>query len=292
MNYTIKNQDLVVEISDHGAELKAVKYKNINYLHDSNPNFWGRSAPILFPNIGAIKNNVCMINGNPYFLTKHGFLRDRDFTIFHQELSSITFTYTSTETDYTIYPFQFKIDITYQIHGNLLKSYIVVTNLSNETMLFNLGLHPAFKVPLFDDEKFEDYKIVFKESADYTCPVVNLKDGTIDFEQIARKFENLKELPLNYDDYKNDALVFPKLKTHFVKLLNKDENHGITFEFNDFPMLGIWTPNHVKANFICIEPWIGCADPSNHSGNFNEKCHLIHLDKNQTQLITYQIKFF
>ena len=48
----------------------------------------------------------------------------------------------------------------------------------------------------------------------------------------------------------------------------------------------------MEANFLCIEPWIGCADPSNHNGNFNDKLHLIHLDKKETQLITYQIKFF
>ena len=44
---------------------------------------------------------------------------------------------------------------------DILKSYIVVTNLSNDEMLFNLGLHPAFKVPLFDNEKFEDYRYLW-----------------------------------------------------------------------------------------------------------------------------------
>lgn len=292
MNYTIKNQDLLLEISNHGAEIKVIKYQNIDYLHNSDPKFWGRSAPILFPNIGTIKNGQSFINNIPYTMMKHGFIRDRDFTITHHETSSITFSYLSTEEDLKLYPFSFNIDVTYQVHGNLLKSYIVITNLSDETMPFNLGLHPAFKVPLFDGEKFEDYKIIFKDAGDYDCPSVELENGTINFNKIAKTFTNLKVLPLNYEDYQNDALIFTNLKTHFLKLVNKDENHGIAFEFNDFPMLGIWTPNHIKANFLCIEPWIGCADPSNHNGNFNDKLHLIHLDKKETQLITYQIKFF
>lgn len=39
MNYTIKNQDLLLEISNHGAEIKVIKYQNIDYLHNSDPKF-------------------------------------------------------------------------------------------------------------------------------------------------------------------------------------------------------------------------------------------------------------
>lgn len=292
MNYTIFNQDLRVEISDHGAEIKSIKYKDVEYLHDSNPKFWGRSAPILFPNIGTIKNKEAFINQKPYQMVKHGFFRDRDTKVINQDNSSITFEYKATNEDLQIYPYNFKIEITYQIHGNLLKSYIVVNNLSDEKMFFNLGLHPAFKVPLDSSEKFEDYKLIFKDLGTYECPSVELSDGTINFEKIARKFDNLKVLPLNYDDYNNDALVFTNLQTHNITLTNKNETHGLMFEFHDFPMLGIWTPNHVKANFICIEPWIGCADASNHNQDFLQKKHLISLEKNDKKLITYQIKFF
>ena len=292
MNYKIFNQDLFVEISDHGAEIKSIKYKNVEYLHDSNPKFWGRSAPLLFPNIGTIKDGSTIIENEPYKMVKHGFLRDRDVIVTHQENSSITFEYNSTDEDLKIYPYEFNIAITYQIHGNILKSYIVVTNLSNKTMQFNLGLHPAFKVPLFEGEKFEDYKFIFKDAGDYECPAVELSNGTINFEKIARKFENLKVLPLNYDDYNEDALVFTNLKTHNITLTNKDNSHGVMFEFHDFPLLGIWTPNHVKANFICIEPWIGCADATNHSGYYKDKIELISLKQKENKLITYQIKFF
>lgn len=292
MHYTIQNQDLVVTIATHGAEIQAIRYQNVDYLHDANPAFWNRSAPILFPNIGAILGGNCTIQGKSYPMKKHGFIRDREFTLQHLENSSITLTYIASETDLEIYPFIFQMDITYQIHGNVLKSYIVVKNLSNSTMPFHLGLHPAFKVPLFPYEKFEDYKLIFGEVGTYDCPSVNLSNGTIDFQQIARHFENLKELPLCYDDYANDALVFDYLTTHYIQLVNPDHTHGVAFEFNDFPMLGIWTPNHTKANFICIEPWIGCADPSQHDGQFESKKYQIRLQPQEMKLISYQIKFF
>lgn len=292
MNYTIFNQKLYVEISDHGAEIKSIKYDNVEYLHDSNPKFWGRSAPLLFPNIGTIKDGSTIIEDSSYNMVKHGFLRDRDLVVTNIENSSITFEYNATLDDLKIYPYDFNITITYQIHGNILKSYIVVKNKSSKDMQFNLGLHPAFKVPLFKNEKFEDYKFIFKDEGSYECPAVELSNGTINFNKIARKFDNLKELPLNYEDYLEDALVFTDLATHNITLTNKDESHGLIFEFHDFPMLGIWTPNHVKANFICIEPWIGCADATDHDGYFKNKKELLTLKENESTLITYQIKFF
>ena len=119
MNYTIKNQDLLLEISNHGAEIKVIKYQNIDYLHNSDPKFWGRSAPILFPNIGTIKNGQSFINNIPYTMMKHGFIRDRDFTITHHETSSITFSYLSTEEDLKLYPFLFNIDAVSYTHLTL-----------------------------------------------------------------------------------------------------------------------------------------------------------------------------
>ncbi len=292
MIYTIKNQNLEIDISSHGAEMKAIRYQNVNYLHDANPKSWNRSAPLLFPNIGAIKDGSTTFNNKNYALMKHGFLRDRDFLVTNIETSSITLTYLASEQDLEIYPFNFQIDVTYQIHGNILKSYIVVKNLSSVIMPFNLGLHPAFKVPLFDNEKFEDYHFDFQETFSYQCPTVNLADGTIDFAKISRNFDNLKILPLNYDDYQNDALIFTNLASHQISLTNKDSSHGIFFEFYDFPMLGIWTPNHVKAPFICIEPWIGCADEIDSDHDFLKKRALINLKPDESKLIMYQIRFF
>ena len=37
MNYTISNQNLVIEISDHGAELKSVKYNKAYCFYDKAP---------------------------------------------------------------------------------------------------------------------------------------------------------------------------------------------------------------------------------------------------------------
>ena len=117
MNYKISNQNLFIEISDHGAELKSIKYNNVEYLHDSNPEFWSRSAPLLFPNIGTIKDGKTIINDNEYKMIKHGFLRDRDLQVTNHETSSITFEYQASEEDLKIYPYNFKLAVTYRVNS-------------------------------------------------------------------------------------------------------------------------------------------------------------------------------
>lgn len=292
MLYTIKNNFLEVQISDNGAEIKSIKYLGKDYLHNSDPKYWGRSAPLLWPNIGTIKNGTATIDGISYPMKKHGFLRDTMCELQSQTDNKITFKVTSNEDTLKLYPYNFTILITYELLEQTIHSNLEFINNSKTTMPFNLGLHPAFKVPLDDNEAFEDYKIIFDVPGTYEIPTVVLTDGTIDYEKRIRTFTNLKELPLNYADYDYDALVFENIKSHQVTLTNKDETHGVVFNFEDFPMLGIWTPNHIKSPFICLEPWIGCADAPQSNGDFKTKRDLINVEPNTSKTINYSIKFF
>ena len=292
MLYTIKNNYLEVQISDNGAEIKSIKYLGKDYLHNSDPKYWGRSATLHWPKIGTIKNGTATIDGGSYPMIKHGFLRDTLCTIETHSTDKIIFKVSSNENTLKLYPYNFQILITYELLEQTIHSNLEFINNSKTQMPFNLGLHPAFKVPLNENESFEDYKIIFDVPGTYEMPTVNLSDGTIDYDNRCRTFTNLKELPLNYSDYDFDALVFENIKSHQVTLTNKDETHGVVFNFEDFPMLGIWTPNHIKSPFICLEPWIGCADAPTTNGDFKTKRDLIYVEPNNTKTIKYSIKFF
>lgn len=290
MLYTIKNNQLEVSINSVGAEIKAIKYQNEDRLHDSNPKYWSRSAPILFPNVGKFKNDITNIQGKPYKLPKHGFLRDSEMQVVHQNDYSIAFSLKSNEKTKEIYPFDFEVMIKYVLINNFLESSIIVKNNSNCTMPFNLGLHPAFKVPL-GANKFEDYHLSFNNVKTYHTPAVDLTAGTIDFNKVFKTFDNLNHLPLNYHDYDFDAIVLTDINFDEVTL-NHNDKKLLTFKFNGFNSLGIWTPNNnVFANFICIEPWHGCADPSDHDGIYEHKKDMIFLEPNDSKLFTYSFEF-
>lgn len=291
MLYTIKNNQLEVTINSVGAEIKSIKFEGEDRLHDSNPKFWSRSAPILFPNVGKFKNDITNIKGQPYKLPKHGFMRDSDMQVVQQNEYSITFSLVNNEKTEAIYPFAFEVMVKYVLINNELESTIIVKNNSQDVMPFNLGLHPAFKVPL-GENKFEDYHLEFNNAKTYHTPAVDLITGTIDFNQNFRTFENLKVLPLNYSDYDYDAIVLTDINFDQVSL-HQGNTKLLDFKFNGFNSLGIWTPNNnVFANFICIEPWHGCADPSDHDGIYEHKKDIIFLEPTDSKLFSYSFAFF
>ena len=292
MLYQINNNKLSLTVSDHGAEIKSIKFNNEERIHDSNPKYWNRSAPLLFPCIGTITNGSSIINDKPYNLPKHGFLRDQDFILSNQTSDTLEFTFTSNEETKKIYPYDFELIVSYIVNDDTVTSNVNIINKSNEVMLYNFGLHPAFKTPIREDETFEDYKFITKSLKDHPVYKVELSNGTIDFREVMRTINFKEPLPLNYEDYKYDALVFDNIDFDELTLTNKDETHGVTFKFTNFPMLGIWTPYPKDAPFICIEPWIGCADPTVHDGLFEHKTHVQKINPSSSNTIKYSLKFF
>ena len=54
--------------------------------------------------------------------------------------------------------------------------------------------------------------------------------------------------------------------------------HGLHFNFDDFPLFGIWASR--DANFVCLEPWCGIADSVDHDQQLKNKEGIITLDAN------------
>ena len=56
MTHTLENEQLLVKIDDHGAELVEIydKEKEQQVLWEADPAFWNRHAPVLFPNVGLL----------------------------------------------------------------------------------------------------------------------------------------------------------------------------------------------------------------------------------------------
>jgi galactose mutarotase-like enzyme len=73
-------------------------------------------------------------------------------------------------------------------------------------------------------------------------------------------------VPLKYELFENDALIFKSLQSKYLTIL-KIKHHYLEF-ITEFPHLGIWTK--INAPFLCIEPWFGYSD-SVETGNLMEK---------------------
>jgi galactose mutarotase-like enzyme len=84
------------------------------------------------------------------------------------------------------------------------------------------------------------------------------------------------------------VLLTKKLKSRRVKLINKNTGKGVDFDFTGFSALGIWTPPHKKAPFVCIEPWNGLPANLDETGNFEDKPYAIKLEAGKYYSVGYK----
>lgn len=268
----LKDKGYTVTVDTLGAELKS--YQNVSgkeFVWDSNPDFWPRSSPLLFPSIGNLRNNKTFINGTEYEIPKHGFIRDMDMEYEMETDNRISFFCQYNEDTLKCYPFRFHFRQTYELEGPLLRITYLITNADDKEMYYHLGAHPGFMCPLEEGENFSDYllKFPYKETCD--SPVYDLQNMQFDPVNTIRYLENDDTLKLDYSLFQIDALVFPHMKSRSVMLLNPSTGKGIQVDYPDFSTIAFWTPAHVQAPFLCIEPWNGAAIFADEDDNFINK---------------------
>ena len=273
MNITITNETLTATINPKGAELNSLQDNNgTEYIWEGNPDFWGKHSPVLFPVVGTLKHNTYTYNNTPYTLTRHGFARDRVFTVKQQTQDSVTFSLASDTETKKAYPFDFELQLKYTLTGTGLKLDYTVINTGNTQLPFSLGAHPAFALP----GDFSSYALKFEK--DEPLVSTQLENDLISDKTATLPLKN-GELPLSYRLFDNDALIFKTLTSNYVDIL-KDGNPLLRVSYYNFPHLGIWTKD--QAPFICIEPWQGYSDSAEVTGNLTDKEGIILLDKNTT----------
>lgn len=286
MEFKISNEYLELTVSSHGAEKQTLvsKQTNISYLRDIDQ-YWNRRAPLLFPIVGKLRDLKTFINNKEYSMNQHGFLRDQEFELYSQTENELVLVNKFNEETLKKYPFEYQVFVKYTLVEKTVYTEFIVQNLDYQVIPFNYGGHPGFKVPLYENETFNDYKVVFEKTENFDAPTVKLDNGTLDFVNTI-SYKNINEINLDYKYFEIDAIVIPNVKSQSVKLVNK-ENKGIKFDFLGFPSLAIWTkPN---APFVCLEPWIGYADHHDSNYQFIEKDNMQFLNPEEKFSVTYAI---
>jgi galactose mutarotase-like enzyme len=289
MNVSIKNEHLVIDFSTKGAELQSIKGtdSNVNYMWKGDSAFWGKFSPILFPIVGALKENIYYYKDKKFSMSRHGFARDLGFEHHYLSDTEIMFKLVHNQETLNIYPFEFELIIRYELKGASLSCTYEVHNPATEVLLFSIGGHPAFAAPLHNEGIYTDYYLQF--NADEELTYNHIIDNLISDQTATISLTN-KELPLNHELFYNDALVFKKLKSNNIRLLNKKNYNGIEFSFDGFPYFGIWAAK--DADFVCLEPWCGIADGIHHNQQFSAKEGVVHLDGGSTWKRSWKVCCF
>jgi galactose mutarotase-like enzyme len=278
--HIIENEYVRVSINDLGAELNSIYSKpfKIEYMWNGDPAFWSKQSPVLFPIVGGLKDNSYFFEGQKYHLPRHGFAREKRFTVSEQSKESISFSLSDNDDTRQNYPFAFQLTLRYTVVAKTLRVDYVVKNPGTGLMYFSIGGHPAFKVPLVEGGKYDDHYLELNQKETSRRWVVS-REGLIDANSESFLTDE-SVIPLKKELFFHDALVFKDLVSNEMALKSTKHNHGLNFIFTGFPFMGIWAAKN--ADFVCIEPWCGIADSVDTDQDFTKKEGIISLPADQS----------
>ena len=155
-------------------------------------------------------------------------------------------------------------------------------------MPFFIGGHPGFNCPLFKNEEYEDYTVVFEEKENCSVPTPVAETGLIDMEHRVPFFENENRLNLKHELFAKDAIIFDELKSRSVHLVSKNHNKSVQVYFDQFPYLILWSTAN-NGPFIAIEPWVGLSTCSDEGDVFEEKRNVQYVEGNSIKNYAFTI---
>lgn len=263
MIYQLKSDVLTASFCSHGAELRSLKRNadSREYMWNRDPVFWGRTSPVLFPVVGALKDGGYIYKGRRYEMGQHGFARDREFEMIACSQSEISFRLRADAQSLRVYPFLFVLTITYILEGMTLHVRWQVKNEGQETMYFSIGAHPAF---LYPDGQLP-YLIFDSSTLSYRL----LRDGLVTPEHYSLPLEQ-GCFQVQKDTFDLDALIVEGKQNGCVKLADTSRCPFLQVSF-DSPLYGLWSPAGKNAPFLCIEPWWGRCDCVDFEGTLDQR---------------------
>lgn len=282
----MENTLLKVNVSNKGAELTSIQSKvnQFEFLWQANPTIWGRHAPILFPIVGKVKDNLLRIHNAAWPMSQHGFARDQEFELVTESADEVWLELNSNSATQAIFPYSFCLQIGYVLNNTTLSCIYKLKNTSSEPLFFSIGAHPGFNLPVKD---LSEYTITFDtlESDNrwllddglfnsHKSPVFNIENG----------------FKLQGDSFKNDAIVFKNIQSNGLTLKHVNSNFAIHLNYPGFEHLGIWSQKDCQ-QFICLEPWCGHADPISGHNDISQKEGIHRLDPGGLFNRQYDIQF-
>jgi len=181
---TLHNGKLTAAINSENQQLVQLKLGDREYLHggglpaslqqEEDKLGWAQTEIVMFPVVGPSRDNKLFIEGGEHPMAQHGIVRYREWELieqtaqlvrYHQKYVAGTPIQTSRLKDSLTWPFSFEIEKTYALLATKLVATFVIHNMSKTEMPFQLGWHPAFRLPT--DDRLKTVQI--------SCPELDLE---------------------------------------------------------------------------------------------------------------------
>lgn len=276
MNYRIENEKIRAEISSRGAQLCSLQAAGgMEYLWQGDEKIWEDHAPILFPYVGRMHEKKYTCRGREYSMDIHGFAATQEFECRRIRRDYLLCRLEDSKETRSIYPFAFCFEVHYELLENKILIYFIVKNKEEKKMYFGLGGHPGFRVPLWEQERFEDYFLQFPKG---TAPekVGISSAGFLTGRPRKLELDCDNRLQLYHSLFDQDAVVLQNMGS-MVQLWGP-KGAVLQVRYPKMPYLGLWHWPKTETSYVCIEPWSSLPSREGVTEALEEKPDLICLE--------------
>lgn len=244
-----------------GGLLSSLKVDNSEILYtssdlDNTKSGWSNSGcPLLFPFAGR-----CFLEGHPfkyrvndteYHMPIHGFAYAKPFGVLERSKSKAILELQSDNSTRALYPFDFKLRVSYELINLGIKISIDISNKSATEMPVAFGLHPFFKIP---KEYYQRINLLLNTGAKECLHVTPAGAA-------GKSYPTNGPFMLERPEF--NSLILGKLTNRqaVLETTNKDVLAKLNWELADrTKYIVLWAPTQENTEFYCIEPWMGLPD--------------------------------
>ena len=262
---TLEAGDASAVIAVRGAEPRSWRVGGRELLWHADGSHWDRSAPILFPVVGASAGGTIHVDGVPHPMPQHGFARDTLFDVVERRPEAVRLRLSESATTRAHYPFVFVLEVTIALAPATLSLAFAVRNVGPQPMPYALGVHPAFPWP-FDAASREGHAVEFAAPEHADVPLLT-SDGLL--QRRTRRLDlHGTRLTLTPELFGQGALVFLDAASAAVTFVSPS-GARITLAGEGFPHLALWTKP--SAPFLSMEAWTGHAEWDDGGGELRDR---------------------
>ena len=103
-------------------------------------------------------------------------------------------------------------------------------------MYFSIGAHPAFRIPLLENEGLSDYQLKFTPAANKEVMEYGLENALVHEKGVSNL---LPDVTLQPELFAKDAMIYSHIDR--IELVSAKSDHGLEVEVTNFLFVGIWS---------------------------------------------------
>ncbi len=270
----------VAVIALKGAELQRLELAGRPIIWTGDPDWWGYTAPLLFPVVGRLNGGMIRINGRQHPMDMHGFARNSRFTLIEEAASSARLLLTESAATLVEFPAPFRLEVLFRMSAGKLEIGFEVGAGLQAGLDYALGFHPAFPWPAVEAGR---NRCIIEFEQEEVPKVETFSDAGL-FTGRRRPLATLRGRRILLADFLFEgakALCFLDARSRWLELRN-GEGQVVRLTFENFPHLAIWAKP--GGPFVSLEGWTGHGDLEGFDGELSAKPSMLHLQPGETRL--------